>query len=90
MLELRAVGVLLPLIFVAGSAPTVSAPPPPGRRAVDADAVARLPYPGSVVPGAIAFGRDGKSLTYLKSDRPDSLRRVQWKLDLPDGERRSQ
>jgi dipeptidyl-peptidase-4 len=83
------VALVLSSLLLAGSAPTVSdAQTNPARRAVDADAVARLPYPGTVVPGAIEFTRDGKGLTYLKADRPDSLRRVQWKLDLPDGEPR--
>jgi dipeptidyl-peptidase-4 len=85
MLDPRVVGALA-LLTPMGSPPAVPAPPPaPDRRAVDAEAAARLPYPGTVVPGAIGFSRDGKSLYYLRSDRPDSLRRVQWKLDLPDG-----
>jgi dipeptidyl-peptidase-4 len=62
--------------------------PGPGQRAVDAAMVARLPAPGTVVPGAIAFTPDGKALSYLKSETPDSLSRVLWRMDLPDGEPR--
>lgn len=58
------------------------------RRAVDAEAVARQPAPGTVVPGAIAFTPDGRSLSYLKAESPDSLSRVLWRVELPDGEPR--
>jgi dipeptidyl-peptidase-4 len=55
------------------------------RRPVDAGMVARLPAPGTVVPGAIAFTPDGKALSFLKPESPDSLSRVLWRVDLPDG-----
>src|SRR5215218_3504486 len=58
-----------------------------GRRAVDAAAVARLPAPGTVVPGALAFTPDGQALTYLKSEST-SLSRVLWRVDLAGGEPR--
>jgi dipeptidyl-peptidase-4 len=53
-------------------------------RPVEAADVARLPAPGSVVPGAFAFTPDSKSLTYLKSESA-SLSRVLWRVDLPVG-----
>src|SRR5205823_1166118 len=52
-----------------------------GRRAVDAEAVAQLPHPGTVVPGAIAFTPDGKAITYLKSEA-ESLSRVLWRAEV--------
>jgi dipeptidyl-peptidase-4 len=51
---------------------------------VQAADVARLPPPGSVVPGSFAFTPDGKSLTYLKSESA-SLSRVLWRVELPEG-----
>jgi dipeptidyl-peptidase 4 len=70
------------------SAPAQTAEgPKPGRRAVDATAVARLPYPGTVVPGAFAFTPDGRALSYLKSESA-SLSRVLWRVEVPDGEPR--
>ena len=43
------------------------------KRLVEAADVARLPPPGTVVPGSFAFTPDGKSLTYLKSESPASV-----------------
>jgi dipeptidyl-peptidase-4 len=63
---------------------TADAPRAGMRRAVDALDVARLPPPGTVVPGAFAFLPDGRALTYLKSESA-SLSRVLWRVDLPDG-----
>jgi len=54
------------------------------KRMVEAADVARLPPPGSVVPGSFAFTPDGKALTYLKSES-SSLSRVLWRVELPDG-----
>lgn len=53
-------------------------------RPIDAAAVAKLPAPGTVVPGAMAFTPDGKALTYLKSESA-SLSRVLWRVELPKG-----
>ena len=50
-------------------------------RAVTADDVAKLPFPGSVVPGAFAFTPDGQALTFLKSES-NSLSRVLWRVEL--------
>jgi dipeptidyl-peptidase-4 len=58
------------------------------RRAVDAEAAARQPAPGTVAPGAIAFTHDAKALSFLKAESPDSLSRVLWRIDLPGGEPR--
>ena len=57
---------------------------PRPKRMVEAADVARLPPPGSVVPGSFAFTPDGKALTYLKSESA-SLSRVLWRVELPDG-----
>jgi len=57
---------------------------PAGPHPVDAAAVARLPRPGTVVPGAIAFTPDGGAVTYLKSEA-DSLSRVLWRVDVKPG-----
>lgn len=51
---------------------------------IDAAAVAKLPAPGTVVPGAIAFTPDGKAITYLKSES-SSLSRVLWRVDIAKG-----
>jgi dipeptidyl-peptidase-4 len=57
----------------------------PGRRAgtkpVDAAAAARMPAPGTVVPGAFAFTQDGKALTYLKSET-NGPSRVLWRVEV--------
>src|SRR6478752_3895537 len=58
--------------------------PRASTRAVDASDVARLPAPGTVVPGAFAFTPDGKALTYLKSEST-SLSRVLWRLEVAGG-----
>jgi dipeptidyl-peptidase-4 len=54
------------------------------KRLVTAADVARLPPPGSVVPGAFSFTHDSKALLYLKSETA-SLSRVLWRVELPDG-----
>src|SRR4051812_41678998 len=64
--------------------PAQTPTPAPTKRAVEAVDVARLPQPGSVVPGAFAFSPGGRALTYLKSETA-SLSRVLWRVDLPDG-----
>src|SRR4051812_12918405 len=64
--------------------PAQTPTPAPTKRAVEAVDVARLPQPGSVVPGAFAFSPGGRALTYLKSETA-SLSRVLWRIDLPDG-----
>ena len=58
------------------------AQPNPPPKPVDAEAVARLPHPGTATPGAIAFAADGKSVTYLKPATADSLSRVLWRADI--------
>ena len=55
---------------------------PIARRIVDAAAATKPPFPGTVVPSAFVFGIDGKSVTYLKPERLDSLSRVLWKADV--------
>jgi dipeptidyl-peptidase-4 len=57
---------------------------PRKKRLVNAADVARLPAPGSVVPGAFAFTPVSKALLYLKSETA-SLSRVLWRVELPDG-----
>ena len=57
------------------------------RTQIDAAAVAKLPAPGTVVPGAIAFDPDGKSVTYLKAESA-SLSRVLWRADVANGQAR--
>ncbi len=58
--------------------------PPEKTRSVDAADVAKLPPPGSVVPGAFGFTPDGQALTYLKSEST-SLSRVLWRVELRGG-----
>lgn len=67
----------------AGSGPVAEG----GRKAVDASIVARLPAPGTVVPGAVAFTRDGRSVTYLKAESA-SLSRVLWRVEVAGGQPR--
>ena len=64
------------LILAIASGAIMGANPPEkaeGRGRVDAEAVAKHPAPGTVVPGAIGFTPDGKAVTYLKAEAPDSL-----------------
>ncbi|HEV3166253.1 MAG TPA: S9 family peptidase [Isosphaeraceae bacterium] len=58
---------------------------PANRHRVDAAAAARQPAPGTVTPAAIAFTPDGKALTYLKPESPESLTRVLWRVELANG-----
>ena len=55
-----------------------------GRRNIDASTVAKLPAPGTVVPGAFAFTPDGKAVTYLKAESA-SLSRVLWRAEVAGG-----
>ena len=71
-------------ILLAGLTSPGWAEPPMKPAQVDAAAVARLPYPGTVVPGSIAFTPDGKAITYLKSET-DSLSRVLWRVEVEPG-----
>jgi dipeptidyl-peptidase-4 len=48
--------------------------------------VARYPRPGTAIPSQIAYAPDGRSLTYLFSQRGD-LARDLWRLDLATGRR---
>ena len=50
---------------------------------IDAHAVAILPHPGTVVPGAIRFSHDSRTLSFLKSESND-LSRVLWRADVSD------
>jgi dipeptidyl-peptidase-4 len=50
------------------------------------DLVARLPLPGMVAPGAIAYSPDASSITYLFSERGDLVRDL-WRLDMATGRR---
>jgi len=59
----------------------------PDRAKIDAAAVAKIPAPGTVVPGSIAFAPDGKSVTYLKAESA-SLSRVLWRANVADGSAR--
>lgn len=47
---------------------------------------ARYPRPGTAIPGRIGYTPDGRSVTYLFSERGD-LARDLWRLDLATGER---
>src|SRR3954468_7610752 len=55
-----------------------------GRRNIDASTVAKLPAPGTVVPGAFGFTPDGKAVTYLKAETA-SLSRVLWRAEVAGG-----
>jgi dipeptidyl-peptidase-4 len=48
--------------------------------------VARFPRPGMAVPGKVAYAPDGRSVTFLFSERGD-LQRDLWSLDLKTGVR---
>jgi dipeptidyl-peptidase-4 len=71
--------------LVAGAfmtnASTGGEPPPPAKASVNASMVARLPYPGTVAPSALAFTVDGSAVTYLKPEG-QMLDRVLWKATL--------
>src|SRR5438445_13025239 len=54
------------------------------RRTIDASTVAKLPAPGTVVPGAFAFTPDGRAVTYLKAETA-SLSRVLWRAEVAGG-----
>ena len=72
------------LLLLLGGLMTAIADAQAAKKPVDADAVARLPFPGTIVPGAIAFAADGKSVTYLKSE-DNSLNRVLWRAPVDGG-----
>ena len=55
-----------------------------GRKNIDASTVAKLPAPGTVVPGAFAFTPDGKAVTYLRAETA-SLSRVLWRAEVAGG-----
>jgi len=59
----------------------------PVRTKINPAEVAKIPAPGTVVPGAIAFAPDGKSVTYLKAESA-SLSRVLWRAGVVDGSAR--
>ena len=54
------------------------------RKAIDPGMVAKLPAPGTVVPGAFGFTPDGKAVTYLKAESA-SLSRVLWRAEVAGG-----
>ncbi len=58
---------------------------PEARRAVVAADVAKLPAPGTVVPGGVTYSTDGKGVEFLLSDS-GSLDRVLWRLELQGAE----
>lgn len=71
-------------VLVAGAIMTEAATadePSPAKVPVGAEMVARLPYPGTVVPSALAFTANGTAVTYLKSEG-QTLDRVLWKATL--------
>ena len=76
-------------VLVAGTSRSATGQGTAGasRTKIDAAAVARLPAPGTVIPGAIAFAPDGKSVTYLKAESA-SLNRVLWRADVANGQSR--
>ncbi len=78
------------VVLALGTGGIMGANPPEGegrRRPVEAADVAKLPAPGTVIPGAIAFTPDGRSLTYLKSEDV-SLNRVLWEVEVHQGAER--
>ena len=52
---------------------------------IDSAAVAQIPGPGMVVPGAIAFTPDGQTVSYLKAESA-TLSRVLWRADVATGQ----
>lgn len=72
-----AVGVLIGGCLVGGIARGEDGP-----AGIDVEAVARLPFPGTVTPSEVAFTPDGSAVTYLMPERPDSLSRVGWRAEL--------
>ncbi len=76
------------IVLGASLLPTADgAPASAGKNPVDAQAVARFPPPGTVIPGAFAFTPDGKALSYLKAEANSSTR-VLWRVDLASGKPR--
>src|SRR5258708_4412101 len=65
-------------VFLASSAYRSEEPSVAKTSEILESDVARLPHPGTVVPGAIAFSNDGRSVHYLKSEN-NSLSRVLWR-----------
>lgn len=54
---------------------------------IQVEDLARFPRPGMAIPGKIAFAPDGRTLTFLWSEKGDLTREL-WGLDLETGERR--
>src|SRR3954469_25277952 len=84
----RALATIAVLGGLMTDATSGAAPPHKERGRVDAAAVAKLPAPGSVVPGALTFTPDGKALTYLRSESA-SLSRVLWRVEIDDARPRA-
>ena len=77
--------ILVLALFSGGMMGAAEPGGPEGRKRVDAEAVAKLPPPGTVAPASIAFTPDGKAVTYLKSTAHDSLDRVLWRAEVRAG-----
>ncbi len=52
---------------------------------IDAEWVARLPYPGTVSPTSVEFAPGGDAITYLLPEDRTSLGRVLWRTERPGG-----
>jgi dipeptidyl-peptidase 4 len=82
--QIMALGFLLGLVMPGYAGEDGGAKHPPGKRPIDASAVARFPAPGTVIPGSFAFTPDGSALTYLKSEST-SPSRVLWRVEVAGG-----
>jgi dipeptidyl-peptidase-4 len=71
------------IVILVGASLATRAEEPnlPGRSPIREIDVATLPHPGTVVPGAIGFSNDGRSVFYLKSEN-HSLSRVLWRANV--------
>ena len=63
----------------------MGAAPPGGPRPVTVADVAKQPPPGTVAPTEVAFTPDGKAVTYLLPEAPESLARVLWRVEVAPG-----
>ena len=54
---------------------------------VTLEQIARLPRPGTSIPGTFRFTPDGSAILYLHSE-DGTLTRSLWRYDLASGERR--
>ena len=82
--QIMALGFLLGLVMPGYAGEDGGAKHPPGKRPIDAAAVARFPRPGRSSPARSRSRPTARRSTYLKSEST-SLSRVLWRVEVAGG-----